>query len=73
MIEHGAELIVNRLEVHWRIRHTVFVRRFHDGILPMEYIHRLYIPYSLISEIRQNFLLDDATLCDPSILPNVIL
>ena len=73
MIKHGAELIVDRLEVHRRIGHAVFVRRFHDGVLPMENIYRLHIAHTFVTEIRQDLLLNNTALCYPSVLPDAVL
>lgn len=73
MIEHGAELIVDCLEIHRRIGHSVFVRCFHDDVLPMEHVHRFHITHTLVFEIRQNLFLDNTALCHPSVLPDAVL
>ena len=73
MIEHGTELIVDRLEVHRRIGHTGFIRRFHDGILPMENIHWLYIPHTFVAEVWQDLFLNDTALCHPCVLSDAVL
>lgn len=73
IIEHGAELIMDYLEVHRRIGNTVFICCFHDCILPMQNIHRLHISYTIITKKSQNLFLNNTALSYPSVQPNAIL
>ena len=73
MIEYGTELVVDRLEIYWRIWHVVLVTDRQHFILPVQHIYGFNITHPFASEIRQDLFLDDTVFSYPGVLPDTIL
>lgn len=57
------------LDTKCYVKVVFLLEQLHE-LLPMENIHQLHITHTLVSEIRQDLLLDDAALCNPCVLPD---
>ena len=65
VVEDGAQLVVQRLQIGLRIGRAPGAFLLHNLILPADHIHRGDVPHPQILEKRQDLFLNDRRLCLP--------